>query len=262
MNEKDASWHAERLKGIGGSDANILMSGDEAAIHRLWLEKRGEREPEDLTWVLPVQIGIVTEALNIAWLAHAAGLDITADGQSRAGGQADFMRCNPDGLTADAVIECKHVGQFQEMEKITQKYMPQLHHNMIVTARTKSILSVFRGTTEHHWFEVDLDEFYAAELMEREREFWACVESGKPPGAMPAIAPPVPPEKWRKVDMTGHNEFAAFAADWLASKTAAKVFDAAAKGIKSLMEPDMGEAYGHGVVCKRARNGNLTIREG
>ena len=34
---------------IGGSDARIIMGGDEAALLRLWREKRGEAEPEDLS---------------------------------------------------------------------------------------------------------------------------------------------------------------------------------------------------------------------
>jgi hypothetical protein len=33
---------------IGGSDARIIMGSDEAALIRLWREKRGEVEPEDL----------------------------------------------------------------------------------------------------------------------------------------------------------------------------------------------------------------------
>jgi len=33
---------------IGGSDARIIMGSDEAALIRLWREKRGEAEPEDL----------------------------------------------------------------------------------------------------------------------------------------------------------------------------------------------------------------------
>ena len=34
---------------IGGSDARIIMGDDEAALQRLWREKRGEAEPEDLS---------------------------------------------------------------------------------------------------------------------------------------------------------------------------------------------------------------------
>ena len=34
---------------IGGSDARIIMGDDERALVRLWHEKRGEIEPEDLS---------------------------------------------------------------------------------------------------------------------------------------------------------------------------------------------------------------------
>ena len=49
---------------IGGSDARIIMGNDEAALMRLWQEKRGEIEPEDLSSNLIVQLGVVTEDLN------------------------------------------------------------------------------------------------------------------------------------------------------------------------------------------------------
>ena len=40
---------------------------DEAALVRLWREKRGEVEPEDLSGNLIVQLGAVTEDLNRRW---------------------------------------------------------------------------------------------------------------------------------------------------------------------------------------------------
>src|SRR5579871_3313701 len=52
---------------LGGSDARIIMSPDEAALIRLWKEKRGEVEPDDLSGNLIVQLGVVTEALNRGW---------------------------------------------------------------------------------------------------------------------------------------------------------------------------------------------------
>jgi len=42
---------------IGGSDARIIMGGDEAALLRLWREKRGEAVPEDLSGNLVVLRG-------------------------------------------------------------------------------------------------------------------------------------------------------------------------------------------------------------
>jgi predicted phage-related endonuclease len=49
---------------IGGSDARIIMGDDEAALIRLWREKRGEIEPEDLSGNLIVQLGLATEDLS------------------------------------------------------------------------------------------------------------------------------------------------------------------------------------------------------
>ena len=46
-----------RREFIGGSDARIIMGDDEAALIRLWKEKRGEVEPEDLSGNLIVQLG-------------------------------------------------------------------------------------------------------------------------------------------------------------------------------------------------------------
>jgi hypothetical protein len=40
------------------------MGDDEAALVRLWREKRGEVEPEDLSGNLIVHLGLATENLN------------------------------------------------------------------------------------------------------------------------------------------------------------------------------------------------------
>ena len=58
---------------IGGSDARIIMGDDEAALIRLWREKRGEVEPEDLSGNLIVQLGLATEDLNRRWYEANTG---------------------------------------------------------------------------------------------------------------------------------------------------------------------------------------------
>jgi len=64
MHTKIIPDSANRRSFIGGSDARIIMGEDEAALRRLWREKRGEAEPEDLSGNLIVQLGLVTEPLN------------------------------------------------------------------------------------------------------------------------------------------------------------------------------------------------------
>src|ERR1700760_3749182 len=64
---------SDRRAFIGGSDARVIMGDDEAALVRLWREKRGEVEPEDLSGVLVVQLGTVTEDLNRRWFERNTG---------------------------------------------------------------------------------------------------------------------------------------------------------------------------------------------
>src|SRR5690349_13642815 len=68
---------ADRRYFIGGSDARIIMGGDEAALLRLWREKRGEVEPEDLSGNLIVQLGVATEDLNRRWYEANSGQVLT-----------------------------------------------------------------------------------------------------------------------------------------------------------------------------------------
>ena len=72
----------DRRTFIGGSDARIIMGDDEAALVRLWQEKRGEIEPEDLSVNLIVQLGTVTEHLNRHWYERNTG-QVVKDVQRR-----------------------------------------------------------------------------------------------------------------------------------------------------------------------------------
>lgn len=255
-----------RQQYLGGSDANILMGGDPAAILNLWRVKTGQAEPEDLSGVLPVVMGSWTEELNRYWFERQTGRVITSEGDARVHPEHQFMACTLDGLTVTgdmkpAIFEAKHVGAFSKIGDVIQKYMPQCHHSMAVMGVEHAILSVFIGTMVWECVEIARDDWYLAQLIDREKEFWRCVEAKEPPHEMPSIAAPVPPDQWRVVDMQGSNEWASYAADWLETCAAAKRFEKAAKGIKGLMDADVGEAFGHGIVCKRARNGALSIKE-
>jgi predicted phage-related endonuclease len=65
----------DRRSFIGGSDARI-MGSDEAALIRLWREKRGVAEPEDLSGNLVVQLGVATEGLNQTWYERNTGRSV------------------------------------------------------------------------------------------------------------------------------------------------------------------------------------------
>src|SRR3954452_18272384 len=67
----------DRRSFIGGSDARVIMGDDEALLLRLWREKRGEIQPEDLSVNLIVQLGSATEDLNRRWYERNTGYAIT-----------------------------------------------------------------------------------------------------------------------------------------------------------------------------------------
>jgi predicted phage-related endonuclease len=262
--QKTDAWHAERLTGIGGSDANIILSGDPERVHQLWQEKLGLAAGEDLSWVLPVQTGSATEELNCAFYAHATGRAVTNRGDLCRRDDRAYMRCELDGRThtatgEDAILECKHVNAFSTIEEVVQKYMPQLHHNMHCARVGHAVLSVFIGTLKHEIYEIALDDFYLIALLDAEQEFWRCVEAKEQPAGLAVPASPVAFEKLRDADMTGNNEWASHSADWLSNKEAAKTFEKAAKSLKNRLEPDVGKASGHGISIKRSKSGSLTI---
>ena len=53
------------------------MGADEGALLRLWREKRGEVEPDDLPGNLIVQLGTATEQLNRHWYERNSGQVVT-----------------------------------------------------------------------------------------------------------------------------------------------------------------------------------------
>ena len=139
--DKSAEWHEARRSGIGGSDANILMAGDPDKIHRLWHEKLGLMDPEDLSWVLPVQMGSVTEGLNASFCEHLTGNLITNRNKPMVSGTHKFMRCELDGMTTTgaghpAIWEAKHVNAFSNADEVKARYMPQLTTICMLQVRT------------------------------------------------------------------------------------------------------------------------------
>ena len=63
----------DRRQFIGGSDARVIMGSDEAALIRLWKEKRGEVEPEDLTTISSSNSAWLPRPLNQTWYERNTG---------------------------------------------------------------------------------------------------------------------------------------------------------------------------------------------
>jgi predicted phage-related endonuclease len=247
---------------IGWSDARIVMGTDEAALIRLWREKRGEIAPEDLSGNLIVQLGLVTEALNRRWYEANSGQAVT-DVQRRIRHPAlRWMAATLDGRVAGngAVFEAKFMlpWSFSE-EAAAEKYMPQLQHNMWVVAARSAVLSVITGGGKWVEIKVHADPLYQHLIVTAERKFWRCVESGEPPSLF-GVEPPKPRvDAVRMVDMSASNAWAEWAAMFARTRPAHLEHEQAKAELKRLMPEDAHQAIGHGVRAKRSKSGAVSF---
>src|SRR6202795_4019508 len=128
---------SDRRAFIGGSDAPVIMGDDDPNLARLWREKRGEVEPEDLSDNLIVQLGTVTEDLNRRWYERNTGRGVKDVQRWVQHPVHKWMAATLDGLVdpGGAVFEAKFMlpWTFSE-EAAAEKHMAQLQHNMWVIA--------------------------------------------------------------------------------------------------------------------------------
>jgi predicted phage-related endonuclease len=258
----DHAVAGNRCQFIGGSDARIIMGDDESALVRLWREKRGELEPQDLSGNLVVQLGTATEPLNRHWFERNTGLVVKEVQRWVRHPVIRWLAATLDGVVegTGAVFEAKFMlpWSFSE-EGAAEKHMAQLQHNMWVTNAREAALSIITGGGK--WVEITIpaDSLYQHLLLTAEKKFWRCVESGELPRlfliepARPRIA------AVRIVDMSGSNSWAEFAALYRSTREAFVEHERAKTELKSLLPEDAKEGFGHGLRARRSRSGAVSF---
>ncbi len=255
-------WLIERRHFLGGSDARIIMGADRDAITQLWREKRGEIEPPDLSDVLIVQMGLVTEDLNRRWYERNSRRKVHSVQYRAYHRQLSWLAATVDGIIDEptTVFEAKFMlpWSFSEEAAVT-KYMPQLQHNMLAADCQHAVLSIITGGGK--WVEISVaaDPIYQAVLVETERSFWEAVQSGDRPTVMGAEAPRPRIEAVRVVDMTASNSWADFADVFRETRDSYLEHERAKSELKLLMPQDAKEAIGHGIKAKRSKSGSVSF---
>jgi predicted phage-related endonuclease len=252
----------DRRSFIGGSDARVIMGDDEAMLVRLWREKRGEVEPEDLSGNLIVQLGTITEDLNRRWYERHTDHVIKHVQRRIQHPVTKWMAATLDGLVepSGAVFEAKFMlpWSFSE-EAAAEKHMAQLQHNMWVANSRAAVLSIITGGGK--WLEITIhaDPLYQHLLLTAERKFWRCVMTAEPP-CLFNIEPPRPRlEAVRVVDMSASNSWAELADTFRRTRPAYQEHEEARVGLKKLIPEDAKEALGHGLRAKRSKNGAISF---
>jgi predicted phage-related endonuclease len=238
------------------------MGTDEATLVRLWWEKRGEIDPEDLSDNLIVQLGTATEDLNRQWYQRNTGRAVKSLQKRIQHPVIKWMAATLDGLVepGGAVFEAKFMlpWNFSE-EAAAEKHVAQLQHNMWVTASRTAVLSIITGGGKWVEMTIPADPLYQHLLLTAERKFWRCVQNGEPPHLF-GIEPPRPRvEAIRTVDMSGSNAWAEFANLYRLTRPATLDHDRAKTELKALVPEDAEEAAGHGVRAKRSKSGAISF---
>jgi predicted phage-related endonuclease len=247
---------------IGGSDARIIMGQHEAALLRLWREKRGEVEPDDLSGNLIVQLGAATEDLNRLWFERNTGQEVTDVQRWVQHPVLRFLAATLDGKikATGAVFEAKFMlpWSFSE-EAAAEKHMAQLQHNMWVTNAKTAVLSVVTGGGK--WVEITLpaDPLYQHLLLTAEKKFWRCVETGEPPRLFGIEPPRARIAAVRIVDMSTSNSWAELAGIFRSTRSAFLEHERSKVELKALMPEDAKEASGHGIRAKRSKSGAISF---
>ena len=238
------------------------MGTAEAALVRLWQEKRSEAEPPDYSDNLLVQLGVATEPLNRSWYEKTTRQAIKEVQSWVRHPVIRWMAATLDGVVegTGAVFEAKFMlpWSFSE-EAATEKHMAQVQHNMWVANSREAILSVITGGGKWVEIKISADPLYQHLLLTAEKKFWRCVESGERPRLFGVEPPRARIEAVRIVDMSSSNAWAEFSSIFRRTREAYLEHENAKAELKTLMPQDAKEAVGHGIRAKRSKTGAVSF---
>lgn len=185
--EDREKWLAVRNQGIGGSDASVIMGlNPYKSAYRLWLEKRGVAESEDLTGNQHIYWGKKNEANIADWFQEETGKKIRRLGtlQNR---ENPFLIANVDRMVTgeDAGLEIKTAGASQykkwKDDEIPDSYYCQCLHYMATTGADYWYIAVLLDGNDAKWKRIERNEDDIKALIAEEKKFWELVKTNTPP---------------------------------------------------------------------------------
>ena len=174
MNIQSQKKVIDRSSGIGGSDANLLVAGKWKELFEI---KKGLVE-EDLSFVLPVQLGIHTESFNREWFTAQTDLPVQECEYTLMHKKYDYILANIDGYVLNenlkpmGVFEAKHTNMMTKEDTIIEKYYAQVQHYMMVSNTKQAWLSVIFGNVRWKAFHIQQDKKFQKRLLNAEWCFW------------------------------------------------------------------------------------------
>lgn len=187
----EQEWLELRRKGLGGSDVATAMGlSPWKSPMQLYLEKTGEIDPEPLTSEV-VYWGTVLESVIADRFAELhPELTVEEPKQMLVHSDYPFMLANLDRvvITSDGkqgVLEVKTTSATQsdkwKDDNVPIHYVLQVQHYLAVTGYDFAYIACLIGGQNYVERYIDRDEDLIAQLIDKESEFWNCVETKTPP---------------------------------------------------------------------------------
>lgn len=175
-------WASERLKGIGGSEAGIILGLNKwKSQWDLWLEKTGQVEIEedesDEKRQNRLFFGTESEEMIAKWFTGKTGKKLRRCGMLR-NNENPFMIADVDRLVVgeNAIVEIKTTSAYNKEEwaddKVPPQYIIQGLHYMAVGGYDRCYFVCLIGGQEPVIAPLERDDYEIEALIEAEKYFW------------------------------------------------------------------------------------------
>lgn len=180
-------FHAERMTGIGGSDAAAAMGLSEWKTPLdVYLEKKGLAAPFEDT--AATKWGRLLEPAVRQEYAERTGRIVTQPKDMIRSAKYPWMIAHPDGLVLDP--RRGYEGKTSRTDfgwgepgtdQVPQDYLIQVQHYMVVTEIDVFDVVPLIGGSDFRIYEVPADRELQQMIVDAEHELWQCIQRGEPP---------------------------------------------------------------------------------
>lgn len=183
-------WLQLRRKGIGGSDASVIMGKNPyRSILQLWEEKTGKLPVTDdgneyTYW------GNVMEPIIRKEFMNRTGLKVRQKHAMIIHKDYPYLFADVDGIVTDergekCIFEAKTASQYkaeQWEDGVPEEYILQVQHYLEVCGMDKAYIAALIGGNKFVFHTIYRDDELIRNLISREKEFWeGCVLTGTEP---------------------------------------------------------------------------------
>ncbi|MFP7702168.1 YqaJ viral recombinase family protein [Bacillus sp. C15] len=173
-------WLLERRKGIGGSDASVILGINKwQTPFELWLDKTGQ-VPVSESGSEAAYFGSLLEDIVAKEFEVRSGKKVRRKKSMLKHPEYDFILANVDRMIVGekAILECKTTSAYNlkewEDNEIPDSYIVQVQHYLGVLGPEykKAYFAVLIGGNKFVWKEIERDDELIAMIFQAEVEFW------------------------------------------------------------------------------------------